>query len=164
MKTQEQVQATTPRRTDVRPHRLGMGWHYVWRYDPPIVHHVQRDDGTSYDWGEDGETSEGCIMWLADEFLRQELAGATAREIYRAAYKDRDGGDDAWLATGSLRDAWAKHTILPRQWTAAQIRRLFEDLEGVNYHSFLAKLVELVRERAPNLAEALSDWCHEMTS
>ena len=25
------------KRTDVRPHRLGMGWHYVWEYDPPIV-------------------------------------------------------------------------------------------------------------------------------
>ncbi|MGB2986052.1 MAG: hypothetical protein WBE26_09225 [Phycisphaerae bacterium] len=164
MKTQEQVQTTTSRRTDVRPHRLGMGWHFVWRYDPPIVHHVQRDDGTSHDWEEEGETSEGCIMWLADEFARQELAGITAREIYRTAYKERDGSDfdDEWLATDSLRDAWAKYTVLPRQWTATQVRKLFEDLEDVNYHSFLAKLIELAKERAPELAIALADWCQEV--
>ena len=163
MKTQEQVQTTTPRRTDVRPHRLGMGWHFVCRYDPPIVHHVKRDDGTSYDWEEEGETSEGCIMWLADEFLRQELAGITAREIYRAAYKERDGADidDAWLTTDSLRDAWAEYTVQPRRWTAAQVSNLFEDLEDVNYHSFLGKLIELVKERAPELATALADWCQE---
>ena len=163
MKTQEQVQTTTPQRTDVRPHRLGMGWHFVCRYDPPIVHHVKRDDGTSYDWEEEGETSEGCIMWLADEFLRQELAGITSREIYRAAYKERDGGDfdDEWLATDSLRDDWAEYSVLPRQWTAAQVRKLFEDLEDVNYHSFLGKLIELVKERVPELATALADWCQE---
>ena len=107
MKTQEQVQTTTPRRTDVQPNRLGMGWHFVWRYDPPIVHRSQREDRSSYEWEEEGETSEGCIMWLADEFARQELAGITAREIYRAAYMERDGSDfdDEWLATDSLRDA-----------------------------------------------------------
>ena len=164
MKTQEQVQTTTSRRTDVRPHRLGMRWHFVWRYDPPIVHHVQRDDGTSHDWEEEGETSEGCIMSLAHEFARQELAGITAREIYRTAYKERDGSDfdDEWLATDSLRDAWAKYTVLPRQWTATQVRKLFEDLEDVNYHSFLAKLIELAKERAPELAIALADWCQEV--
>ena len=160
MNGQKQVETTTSRRTNVEPHRLGMGWHFVFRYEPPIVHHVKREDGTSYDWTEEGETSEGCIMWLADEFARQELRGITAREIYRAAYEEHDGSDfdDEWLATDSLRDAWAKYTILPRLWTATQVNKLFEDLEDVNYHSFLAKLLELVEERAPNLAERLSDW------
>ena len=164
MNTQERVQTTTPRRTDVRPHRLSMGWHFVWRYDPPIVHHVQRKDGTSYDWEEEGVTSGGCIMWLADEFARQELGGITAREVYCAAYKDRDGAefDGARLATNALRDAWSEYTVLPRRSTATQVRKLFEDLGDVNYHSFLAKLIELVQERTPELATALADWCQEV--
>ena len=164
MRTQEQVQPATPRRTNVTPHRLGMGWHFVWRYDPPIVHHAQREDGTSYDWEEEGETSEGCIMWLADQFATQEFAGISAREIYRAAYKERDGNDfdNEWLATDSLRDAWAECTVVPRRWTTAQVRKLFEDLEDVNYHSFLAKLIEVVEKRAPKLARALGDWCKEV--
>ena len=56
-------QIQDPRRTDVQPHRLGMGWHLVWRYDPPIVHQAKREDGSSFEWEEDGDTSEGCIMW-----------------------------------------------------------------------------------------------------
>jgi hypothetical protein len=163
MKTQEQVRTVTPRRTDVRPHRLGMGWHFVWRYDPPIVHQGQREDRSSYEWEEEGETSEGCIMWLADEFARQEFGDITSREIYREAYKERDGADfdDAWLATDALRDEWAEYTVLPKRWTATQVRKLFEDLEDVNYHSFSGKLIELVKERTPELATVLADWCQE---
>ncbi len=37
--------------------------------------------------------------------------------------------------------------------------RLFEDLEDVNYHSFLARLIELVEQRAPKLAAQLDGWC-----
>jgi hypothetical protein len=165
MKMQEQVQTTTPRRTDVQPHRLGMGWHFVWHYDPPIVHHVQREDGTSYYWDEEGETSEGCIMWLADQFAIERLDGMTACEVYRAAYKERDGGahDDEWLHTDALRSAWGDSTISPKRWTETPVRKLLEDLEDVNYHSFLARLIELIGERTPKLAEALSDWCQEVT-
>ena len=166
MKMQEHVQAVTPRRTNIVPHELGMGWHFVWHYDPPIVHHARREDGSSYEWEEEGETSEGCIMWLADQFAMQELSGITAREIYRQAYKDRDGKDldDEWLSTDTLRDAWAEHTVLPKQWMPTQVCKLFEDLEDVNYHSFLAKLIELVEERSPELAKALGDWCKEVAS
>ena len=90
MKRQEQVQPTAPRRTNVQPHRLGMGWHFVWRYAPPIAHEGKREDGSTYEWEEDGDTSEGCIMWLADQFAIERLDGMTAREIYRTAYKERD--------------------------------------------------------------------------
>ena len=34
-----------PRRIRIQPHRLGMGWHYIWEYDPPIEHHIVRPDG-----------------------------------------------------------------------------------------------------------------------
>jgi len=165
MTTNVQTMDKAVRRTKVQPHRPGMGWHFVWHYDPPIAHHVQREDGTSYDWDEEGETSEGCIMWLADQFAIERLDGMTAREIYRTAYKERDGGayDDEWLQTDALRSAWGDSTISPKRWTAIAVRKLFEDLEDVNYHSFLARLVELVGERAPKLAEALSDWCREVT-
>ena len=54
-------------------------------------------------------------------------------------------------------------TISPKRWTPTAVRKLFEDLEDVNYHSFLARLIELIRERAPKLAEALGDWCQEVT-
>ena len=163
MTTTKQTEGTKTHRTSVQPHRLGIGWHLVWRYDPPIVRHVQRDDGTSYHYEEDGESSEGCIMWLADQFATQRL-GVTAREIYRLAYREHDGEDfdDEWLATDALRDEWAEYTVSPKQWTSTAVRKLLEDLEDVNYHSFLAKLIEFVEERAPELASELSDWCTEV--
>jgi hypothetical protein len=71
-----------PRKIRIQPHRLGMGWHYLWEYDPPIEHHVVKPDGTPYYWRDTGETSEGCIMWLADCFATQHLK-TTAREIYQ---------------------------------------------------------------------------------
>lgn len=165
MNTTEQIGAAPSRRANIQPHRLGMGWHYVWEYDPPLLHHVRRDDGTSYDWEELGESSEGCIMRLADEFCRQNLRGITARDIYRLAYRERDVQDfnDEWLATDALRDAWNEYTVLPKRWAAAQVRKLFEDLEDVNYHSFLARLIELVEQRVPELANKLRDWCKEQT-
>ena len=163
MKTTKQTAETRTRRTGVQPHRLGMGWHLVCRYDPPVVRHVQRTDGTSYDYEDDGESSEGCIMWLADQFATQRL-GATAREIYRLAYEERDGKafDNEWLATDALRDEWTECAVSPKRWTSTAVRKLFEDLEDVNYHSFLAKLIELVEERAPELAGELRDWCKEI--
>jgi hypothetical protein len=39
------------------------------------------------------------------------------------------------------------------------VNKLFEDLEDVNYHSFLAKLAELIEQRAPELATRLAGWC-----
>lgn len=164
MSTKTQMNQSMGRKTSVERHRLGMGWHFVCRYDPPIVHHLQRDDGTSYDWEEEGETSEGCIMWLADQFCRQVLGGITARDVYRLAYRDRDGDgfDDEWLHTDALRDVWAEYTVLPKRWTPTAARKLFEDLEDVNYHSFLAKLLELVEERAPTFARSVSAWCVEV--
>jgi len=163
MTTTQQTAETRIHRTSVQPHRLGMGWHFVWRYDPPVVHHVQRADGTSYDYEDDGESSEGCITWLADQFATQRL-GVTAREVYRLAYQERDGKDfdNEWLATDALRDEWAKYTVSPKEWTAGEVRKLCEDLEDVNYHSFLATLIELIEERTPELAVALSDWCKEV--
>ena len=163
MTTTQQTEETRTRRTDVQPHRLGTGWHLVWRNDPPVVRHVQRADGTSYEYEDDGESSEGCIMWLADQFATQRL-GVTAHEIYRLAYKERDGNnfDNEWLATDALCDEWAEYTVSPKQWTSTVVRKLFEDLEDVNYHSFLAKLIELVEERAPELAGALRDWHKEV--
>ena len=149
-----------PRRINIQPHRLGMGWHYLWEYDPPIEHLVHSEDGSPSYWREAGETSEGCIMWLADCFATQKL-GVTAREIYRQAYAQADGKEleDDWLATQALRDDWGPYTILPTQWGPAQVRKLFEDLEDVNYHSFLAKLIELVEQRAQGLATRLDGWC-----
>ncbi len=149
-----------PRRTDVQPHRLGMGWHFVWRYDPPIVHQGKREDGSSYEWEEDGDTSEGCIMWLADQFARQMLEGATARSIYRDAYRQRDGEafDDEWLATEALRDEWEAYTVSPKQWGPTEIRQLMEDLEDVNYHSFLDRLLKLIEEHAPQFGVVVSEW------
>lgn len=163
MTTTQQTAETRTRRTSIRPHRLGMGWHLVWRYDPPVVRRVQRADGTSYDYEDDGESSEGCIMWLADQFAAQRLR-ASAREIYRRAYQERDGNDfdNEWLATEALRDEWADYTVSPKRWTSTAVRKLLEDLEDVNYHSFLAKLIELIEEHAPELAGKLSDWCKEV--
>ncbi len=163
MTTTQQTEETRTRRTDVQLHRLGMGWHLVWRYDPPVVRHVQRADGTSYDYEDNGESSEGCIMWLADQFATQRL-GAAAREVYHLAYQERDGKDfdNEWLATDALRDEWVKYTVSPKHWTSTAVRKLFEDLEDVNYHSFLTKLIELIEERTPELAATLSDWCKEV--
>ena len=160
MATAQQATETRTHRTDVQPHRLGMGWHMVWRNNPPVVRHVQRADGTNYEYEDDGEGSEGCIMWLAEQFATPRL-GASAREIYRLAHQERDGKDfdNEWLAADVLRDEWAEYTVSPKQWTPTAIGKLFEDLEDVNYHSFLAKLIELVEERAPELACELSDWC-----
>lgn len=158
METKSQTETTEPKRLDVQKHRLGMGWHHLWRYDPPIEHRRQGPGGTPYYWRDDGETSEGCIMWLADCFARQHF-GMTAQEIFRAAYEGQ-GLEDDWLATDNLRDEWEEHTILPKQWTMANIRKLFEDLEDVNYHSFLGKLIELVEQKLPKLAAKLTDWCN----
>ena len=95
------------------------------------------------------------------------MARGSIRHTSASRYRpreERDGGnfDDEWLATDSLRDAWAEYTVLPKRWIATQVCKLFEDLEDVNYHSFLAKLIELVEERAPELAAKLSDWCKEV--
>ena len=151
---------STQARIRIQSHRLGMGWHYLWEYDPPIEHLVKSADGSPCYWREAGETSEGCIMWLADCLATRKL-GITAREIYRLAYAQADGEelDDDWLDTQALRDEWGPHAVLPKQWKPAQVRKLFEDLEDVNYHSFLAKLIELVEQRAPELAERLDGWC-----
>ena len=153
--------AAEPRKVRIQPHRLGKGWHYIWEYDPPIEHHVVRPDGTPYYWQDTGETSEGCIMWLADRFATQHLK-TTAREIYQVAYRqhDDDEFEDDWVATDALRDAWAKYTTLPKKWSPSQVRKLFEDLEDVNYHSFLTKLIELIEQRLPELALKLNDWCN----
>lgn len=40
------------------------------------------------------------------------------------------------------------------------VRKLFEDLEDVNYHSFLAGLIEWVEQRLPELAAKLNGWCN----
>ena len=158
MTTQQTV--AEPRKIRIQPHRLGMGWHYLWEYDPPIEHHVVRPDGTPYYWRDTGETSEGCIMWLADCFAVQHLK-TTAQEIYQLAYREHDDDqfEDDWVATDALRDAWSQHTTLPKRWSPAKVRKLFEDLEDVNYHSFLAKLIELIEQRLPELAVKLNDWC-----
>ena len=160
MTTQQQTATTEARRIDIQPHRLGMGWHYLWEYDPAIEHHVVQPDGTPYYWRDTGETSEGCIMWLADNFARQKL-GTTAREIYRQAYRQQDDGafDDDWLTTDVLRDEWAQHTTLPKRWSPSHVRELIEDLEDVNYHSFLARLFELIEQQLPELAAKLDGWC-----
>jgi hypothetical protein len=160
MTTQVQAAAAEPWRSKIQTHRLGMGWHYLWRYDPPLEHLIKADDGSPCVWREDGETSEGCIMWLADQFARSHL-GITARHIYRQAYAHADGAefDDEWLATEVLQDEWAAYTVLPKKWTPVAVRKLFEDLEDVNYHSFLAELIELVEECLPQLARRLRGWC-----
>ena len=152
-----------PRRTDVQPHRLGMGWHFVWRYNPPMVHQGKREDGTTYEWEDVGETSEGCIMWLADQFARHTLGGATARILYRDAYRQRDGEafDDEWLATDALRDEWDSHTVSPKRWGPTEVRQLLEDLEDVNYHSFSDRLTKLIEERAPQFSQVVHEWCGE---
>jgi len=157
--TTEQAPTAQPKRINIHRHRLGMGWHYLWEYDPPIDHQVRGEDGTPYYWREFGETSEGAIMWLADRFAREHL-GTTARELYRQAYQAADDQefDDEWLDTDCLRGMWAKHTVVPKRWTATQIRKLFEDLEDVNYHGFLSKLIDLTEPRLPHLAVALADW------
>lgn len=158
MTTQQIVKE--PRRIRIQPHRLGMGWHYLWEYDPPIEHHTVQADGTPYYWQDTGETSEGCIMWLADCFAREKL-DTTARDIYRDAYR-QDGDEefeDDWVATDALRDAWAKHTTAPKKWRPSHVRKLLEDLEDVNYHSFLARLTELIEQRQPELAAKLNGWC-----
>ena len=36
MTTTRSASAIRPKRTQVQPHRLGMGWHYVWRHEPPM--------------------------------------------------------------------------------------------------------------------------------
>lgn len=158
--TTQQIAITQARRMNIQPHRLGMGWHHIWEYDPPIEHHVTREDGTPYYWREDGETSEGCIMWLADCFAREHL-GTTAREIYRHAYKAADDNEfeDDWLDTDVLRGMWAPHTTMPKRWNVPQVRKLCEDLEDVNYHSFLARMTELIEAQLPQLAARLSGWC-----
>lgn len=160
MKTCQQTKGSESKRINIQPHRLGMGWHYLWEYDPPIEHLVKSKDGSPCYWREAGETSEGCIMWLADCFAIPRL-GITAREIYRLAYAQDDGEelDDDWLASQALHDEWGPHTVLPKHWGSAQVRKLFEDLEDVNYHSFLGKLIELVEQRAPELAARLEGWC-----
>ena len=63
------------------------------------------------------------IMWLADQFATQRL-GLTAHEIYRSAYRERDGesSDGGWLATDALRDEWAEYTVTPKQWTSSAVR------------------------------------------
>lgn len=160
MTTKDRTAVAEPRRTKVRPHRLGMGWHYLWEYDPPIEHRIQHADGTMHDWQETGETSEGCIMWLADQFAIQKL-GTTAQEIYALAYEEKDDEefDDDWVATDVLRDAWGPYTVLPKCWTPGQVRKLFEDLEDVNYHSFLGEMMKLIEQRLPPLAARLDGWC-----
>lgn len=158
MTTQRSV--AKPRRIRLQPHRLGMGWHYLWEYDPAIEHQTVQANGTPYYWRDTGETSEGCILWLADCLAREKL-NVTARDIYREAYR-RDGDEefeDDWVTTDALRDAWAKHTITPKKWRPSQVRKLLEDLEDVNYHSFLARLIELIEQRQPELAAKLSGWC-----
>lgn len=154
-----------PRIIKVQPHRLGMGWHYIWEYDPPIEHHVRQGDGTPYYWREAGESSEGCIMWLADCFAR-ECLDITAREVFRQAYKADDDSEfeDEWLETDVLRGMWAPHTIMPKRWNPANVRRLLEDLEDVNYHSFLTRLIELIGERLPEHAARLPGWCKPATT
>ena len=156
----DQIIATQARRIRIKPHRLGMGWHHIWEYDPPIEHHVRRPDGTTHCWREAGESSEGCIMWLTDCFVRERLS-TSAREIFRQAYKADDDNEfeDEWLDTDALRGMWAPHTIVPKRWTASQVQKLFEDLEDVNYLSFLTRLIELIEERLPELAARLTDWC-----
>ena len=158
--TTQQTHTLQPRCIHNQPHQLGMGWHHIWEYDPPIENHVKRSDGTSCSWRESGESSEGCIMWLADRFARRHL-GTTAREIFGHAYKARKDCEfhDEWLNTDVLRGKWAEHTILPKRWSPANVRKLFEDLEDVNYHSFLTKLIELIETHLPTLAARLSDWC-----
>lgn len=165
MTPHEGTAAIAPQRKDIQPHRLGMGWHYVWRYEPAVEHIGHQEDGTPYYWRDDGETSEGCIMYLADQFATQRL-GTTARDVYRTAYRQHDGEDfdDEWIAGDALRDAWAEHTVVPERWTPAQVRKLFSDLEDVNYHSFLARLIELVEQRALRLAAALPGWCAAASS
>jgi len=152
---------TQAKRLNVQKHRLGMGWHYLWEYDPPVEHRVVKPDGTPYYWRDTGETSEGCIMWLADCFATQHLK-TSAREIYLAAYREHDDAEfeDDWVATDALRDAWSKHTVLLKKWRPYEIRKLFEDLEDVNYHSFLARLIELIEQRLPKLATKLNGWCN----
>jgi len=153
-------QIAEPRKTRIQPHRLGIGWHHIWEYDPPIEHHVRRDDGTAYYWRDSGETSEGCIMLLADSFARTRL-GMTAQEIYGLAYEQEDDEEfeDEWVATDVLRDTWGPYTVLPKHWGPTNVRKLFEDLEDVNYHSFLARLIELVEQRLPEVAAKLDGWC-----
>ena len=156
----DQIIATQARRIRIKPHRLGMGWHHIWEYDPPIEHHVRRPDGTPYYWRESGETSEGCIMWLTDCFTRAHL-DTTARGIYRQAYKAEDDNEfeDDWLATDVLKGMWAPHTILPTRWHPKNVSKLLHDLEDVNYHSFLLQLIDLIEERLPELAARLTNWC-----
>ncbi len=160
MVTQPQTAAREPRRIHVQPHRLGLGWHYLWEYDPPIEHRVLREGGTPYYWQESGETSEGCIMWLADQFATHKL-GTTAQEIYALAYEEKDDEhfEDEWVAADVLRDTWGPYTVVPKRWSPANVRKLFEDLEDVNYHSFLGKLIELIEQQLPDLAAQLTSWC-----
>ena len=46
MATQPQAAPKEPRRINIQPHRLGMGWHYLWEYDPPVEHVVKSEDGS----------------------------------------------------------------------------------------------------------------------
>jgi hypothetical protein len=79
---------TTTRYIHIQPHRPGVGWRYLWEFDPPIDHQVRGEDGTPYYWRECGGTSEGTIMFLAGCFAREQL-GTTARELYRLCLPGR---------------------------------------------------------------------------
>lgn len=163
--TTDQITIQSPRHINIQPHRLGMGWHYIWEYDPPIAHHIHRADGTPCSWREGGESSEGCIMWLSDCFAREHL-NTNAQQIYREAYKAEDDEEfeDDWLDRDVLRGMWATHTVLPSQWTPFSIRKLLHDLEDVNYQSFLLRLSDLIEARLPDLAASLPDWCKPATT
>jgi len=119
------------------PWKLGDGWKYVRRrfatWSGGRCHLI-------------GDTSEECILLALADLCKGR--GVDPAVLYAEAYADEDNyfdGDQGW------RQEAEPVTILPLEWTRADIVRLVEDLGDVNYHS-LAAVVAARFEARP------ADW------
>ncbi len=127
------------RKQHFQPWRLGDGWKYVRR------RFATWNDGRCYLLG---DTSEGCILLALADLCRER--GVDPRELYAAAHPDEDNdfdGDQGW------RQEAEPVTILPLEWTRADIVRLVEDLGDVNCHSLAAVVAERFDARPADWAQ-----------
>ncbi len=143
---------------DIEPHAVGMGQHYIWRYERPIVSYETGEDGWTERFDEEGQTSEGCIMLLVDDLARRELGGLSAQDICREACGDTvwdsSPGYATWLESSVLEEKWGRFTIIPEEWTIMNVICLLSDLRTVGFEELAEILRRLVEREAPHLLPA----------